>query len=95
MKHGKNITLLEAELITGRTHQLRVQLSDMGYPIIGDTRYGIKDDEKSLYLNSFYCEIPKYNVKVELPVSEFFELRLKNEFINFWSWYNFICISPI
>ena len=77
LKHGKNITLLEAELITGRTHQLRVQLSHMGNPIIGDTRYGIKDDEKSLYLNSFYCEIPKYNVKVELPISEFFELRLK------------------
>ena len=77
LKKGKNITFLEAELITGRTHQLRVQLSNMGYPIIGDTRYGKKDDEKSLYLNSFYCEIPKYNIKVELPISEFFELRLK------------------
>lgn len=73
---NKNITLLEAELITGRTHQLRVQLSDMGYPIIGDTRYGKKDDEKSLYLNSFYCEIPKYDIKIELPVSEFFRLKM-------------------
>ena len=73
---SKNITLLEAELITGRTHQLRVQLSNMGYSIIGDTRYGKKDDEKSLYLNSFYCEIPKYNIKIELPVSEFFKLRM-------------------
>lgn len=77
LEHGRDITLLEAELITGRTHQLRVQLSNMGYPIIGDTRYGKKDDEKSLYLNSFYCEIPKYNIKIELPVSEFFKLRLK------------------
>ena len=73
---SKNITLLEAELITGRTHQLRVQLSNMGYSIIGDTRYGKKDDEKSLYLNSFYCEIPKYNIKIELPVSDFFRLRM-------------------
>lgn len=77
--HGKNITFLEAELITGRTHQLRVQLSHMGYPIIGDTRYGKKDDEKSLYLNSFYCEIPKYNIKAELPVSEFFKLRMEKD----------------
>lgn len=77
LEHGRDITLLEAELVTGRTHQLRVQLSNMGYPIIGDTRYGKKDDEKSLYLNSFYCEIPKYNIKIELPVSEFFKLRLK------------------
>ena len=77
LKYGKDITLLEAELITGRTHQLRVQLSDMGYPIIGDTRYGKKDNERSLYLNSFYCEIPKYDIKVELPISEYFKFRLE------------------
>lgn len=33
-------TLLEAELITGRTHQLRVQLSHLGFPIAGDDKYG-------------------------------------------------------
>ncbi len=77
LKYGKNVTLLEAELITGRTHQLRVQLSNMGNPIIGDTRYGKKDDEKSLYLNSFYCEISKYDIKIELPISKYFENRLE------------------
>ena len=77
LKHGKNITLLEAELITGRTHQLRVQLANMGHPIIGDTRYGIRDNERSLYLNSFYCEIESYKIKVELPLSEYFKMRLE------------------
>lgn len=33
-------TLLEAELITGRTHQLRVQLAHLGFPIAGDDKYG-------------------------------------------------------
>jgi len=33
-------TLVEAELITGRTHQLRVQLSHLGFPIAGDDKYG-------------------------------------------------------
>lgn len=70
-------TLLEGELLTGRTHQLRVQLSNMGNPIVGDTRYGIKDGEKNLYLNSFYCEIPKYNVKIENDLPEFFKNKLK------------------
>jgi len=33
-------SLLEAQLITGRTHQLRVQLAHLGYPIAGDDKYG-------------------------------------------------------
>jgi len=33
-------SLLEAELITGRTHQLRVQLQHLGFPIAGDDKYG-------------------------------------------------------
>lgn len=41
-------TLLEAELITGRTHQLRVQLQHLGYPIAGDDKYGNYDVNKAL-----------------------------------------------
>ncbi len=33
-------TLVEAELITGRKHQIRLQLSNAGHPIIGDAKYG-------------------------------------------------------
>ena len=33
-------TLLEAELLTGRTHQIRVQLAHIGFPIAGDEKYG-------------------------------------------------------
>ena len=32
-------SLLEIELFTGRTHQIRVHMSDMGHPIIGDKVY--------------------------------------------------------
>lgn len=41
-------TLLEAELITGRTHQLRVQLAHLGFPIAGDDKYGNYDFNKQL-----------------------------------------------
>jgi len=33
-------TLIEAELETGRTHQIRVHLSYSGHPLVGDSRYG-------------------------------------------------------
>lgn len=36
----QNLTLLEVELFTGRTHQIRVHLSAMGHPILGDELYG-------------------------------------------------------
>jgi 23S rRNA pseudouridine1911/1915/1917 synthase len=39
---GELQSRLSIELLTGRTHQIRCQLSFMGYPIIGDAHYGAK-----------------------------------------------------
>ncbi len=36
----KNFTLVELELKTGRTHQIRVHMSHLGYPLVGDDMYG-------------------------------------------------------
>lgn len=39
-KNSRGHTLVELELKTGRTHQIRVHLSHMGFPIVGDDMYG-------------------------------------------------------
>src|SRR6185295_19642746 len=40
LKRFRAHTLVRAELETGRTHQIRVHLSHIGYPIVGDPEYG-------------------------------------------------------
>ncbi len=53
IKYIKNFTLLRIYPITGRKHQIRRQVSKLGYPILGDNRYGNKE------LNSKFLLITK------------------------------------
>jgi tRNA pseudouridine32 synthase/23S rRNA pseudouridine746 synthase/23S rRNA pseudouridine1911/1915/1917 synthase len=53
LKETKDFTLLEVDLLTGRKHQIRVHLANIGHPVVGDERYGKKDvAHKRLALHS-------------------------------------------
>ncbi|MBX5318010.1 RluA family pseudouridine synthase [Staphylococcus caprae] len=42
LEHFKDYTLIECELETGRTHQIRVHMKYIGFPLVGDPKYGPK-----------------------------------------------------
>ena len=49
-------TLVKVNIETGRTHQIRVHMRYLGYPILGDSVYGRKDNEKRQMLHAYKLE---------------------------------------
>ena len=64
IKYITNYTLLEIRPETGRTHQIRVHLSAIGYPVVGDTTYGVK----SAYVSRQFIHASRLGFK--LPATE-------------------------
>ena len=52
LSKGEEKSLVRVSLVTGRTHQIRVQFSSRGHALFGDKRYGARDDEKNIALFS-------------------------------------------
>ncbi len=44
---GKELSLLEVELLTGRTHQIRAHMAHIGHPLLGDGKYGVNRDDRA------------------------------------------------
>lgn len=78
-------TLLKINIETGRTHQIRVHLTEIGYPIVGDIVYSNGKNEwniqgQCLHAKSlkFKHPISKEDMFIEAPLPEYFE-RIINE----------------
>lgn len=93
LKMGKTATLLLAEPVTGRTHQLRVHFSSMGHPILGDLQYGktflsrFKPKRHLLHAYSIRFQHPINGKEIEAiaPIPLDFQEALKELQINFTS----------
>ena len=63
-------SLVQVHLLTGRTHQIRVQFSSRGYPLLGDGRYGGGNGQVQLWSVSLTLDIPGFGRKRFLSVPE-------------------------
>ena len=55
------------EIMTGRTHQIRVHLASIGHPVIGDEQYGSRTQAKRILLHSSQMQILSYTFTAKEP----------------------------
>lgn len=77
LKSNEKYSLLDITIHTGRKNQIRVQLNEIGIPILGDKKYG-KNKYNRLMLEAYYLEfvhpINKEKIKASLPLNPLFDL---------------------
>lgn len=86
-KYDNDTCMLDVKIETGRTHQIRAQLSHIGHPIIGDGKYGINSINKAhsakyQKLQSYFI---KFNFKEESGILNYLNQKsflIENNLIN-------------
>ena len=82
LRSGNGYSLVELDLETGRKNQIRVHMSDMGHPIVGDFKYGSSDESLRrmglhAYILAFRHPVNGKYLRFETPIPESFEKALK------------------
>lgn len=87
----KGYTLLEVELLTGRTHQIRVHMAYINHPVVGDSKYGdyelnklleSKYNFKNQFLEAYQLDFHKLNNPLKYLSGRSFKISLNDEFLN-------------
>lgn len=74
VKQTEKYSLVKINLLTGKKNQIRVHMADLGCPVVGDQKYGAKDNFKDLYLHSNSIEFThpfkarRMSFKADVPI---------------------------
>ena len=87
IEHLNGYTLLEVEIVTGRTHQIRVHMASIGHPLVGDLKYGKKADNQRFY--------KEYGLKRQFLHAHKLVLDSKDTYLEYLDGKQFISDLPL
>lgn len=77
VKETPHLSVLKINLLTGKKNQIRVHMSELGHPIVGDTKYGKNEKGPNLMLHSFSIELTHpfngQRLRVQADVPDYFK----------------------
>ena len=71
LESNGELSLLECSLLTGRTHQIRVQVSNEGFPVVGDNKYG-KNKASTFYRKKGINRMLLHAIEIHFPDLDIF-----------------------
>lgn len=85
LQQNSDLSLLAVTPVTGRTHQIRVHCKHVGYPIVGDLKYGLEDKDKLLKTNRLMLHARRLEIPALEAGSKAFvvEAELDSKFLKY------------